>query len=371
MPKALRSPAIRHSHELTGEAVGRSTNDLFSSVTPDLSQLVAAATVKSQTPSIDRPRNTGALSALFARSSRNSEVVICPINDSALDECNPSPAFYCVHALSGAGGSDFRDLAKLMPTVRFYGIQAPPKKIQDVAFGGTVESIADYYASALIKYQPKGPFLLGGWSAGAIIGLQIAQNLRAQGREVSLLVAIDGAPENTDAGHRPWHPLYLLQLASNVVGWITHEELLKKGALRSLVQRVLNKASAVRNIRMAHGRADESVPVHAVDGFMDLSRYPPDQRSFMRRLHDALIAYKPQEYLGKVMVYEAKVKPLLHLPQVGKIWRKLAPQSVIAKVNGTHLSLVRDPYAKAIAADLRPRIAQIMEPPPRTGRHSA
>jgi thioesterase domain-containing protein len=355
--KTFRSPAIRHSFDLTGEVVVRATSDLPNPVTSDVSRC------------IDQTGNNGALNALFARTSRKSEVVICPINETALEESNPSPSFYCVHALSGAGGSDFCDLAKLMPEVRFYGIQAPPKRIQDPEFGRSVESIADYYANALMKFQPNGPFLLGGWSAGAIIGLQIAQNLRARGREVSLLVAFDGAPENTAAGLRPWHPLYLLELTGNVRGWIVHEQLLKKGAFRSLIQRALIKAMALPKSRTARENADE-IQRHAVDGFMDLSRYPPDQRSFMRRLHDALMAYKPQEYHGKVMVYEAKVKPLFHLPQVGKIWSKLAPQSVIAHVNGTHLSVVRDPYAEAIAADLRSRIAQIVEPPPRDRRRS-
>jgi hypothetical protein len=85
-----------------------------------------------------------ALSALFARASRNSERVILPINDNAFEK-NDSlrPAFYCVHSLSGAGGMDFHHLAKRLPSLRFYGIQAPPKKMADAEFGGSVEEIAD------------------------------------------------------------------------------------------------------------------------------------------------------------------------------------------------------------------------------------
>jgi len=113
----------------------------------------------------------GALSALFARASRNSERIILPINDSAFERGSSRPAFYCIHSLSGAGGMDFCHLAKLLPNLPFYGIQAPPKKMADAEFGRSVESIADYYADALVKHQPDGPFLLGGWSAGAMIGL--------------------------------------------------------------------------------------------------------------------------------------------------------------------------------------------------------
>lgn len=311
-------------------------------------------------PVIDPPCNSGALNALFARTTRSSEHVVCPINDSALDKSNLSPAFYCVHSLSGAGGTDFRDLARLMPAVRFFGIQAPPKKMQDPQFGASVGSIADFYAGALVKFQPEGPFLLGGWSAGAIIALQIAQNLRARGREVSLLVAIDAAPENVAAGFRPWHPLYLLELACNVPGWIIHEELMTRRTLHSLVWRVSNKAIAFGKKRMTRKSVEEVVGSHPVEGFIDLSRYPLTQSSFMKRLYDALLEYAPKDYLGDVVAYEAKVKPLLRMPQVGKVWHKLAARSVTVSVEGTHLSLLREPYVNFIAEDLRKRITDSM-----------
>ena len=77
------------------------------------------------------PRNTN---ALFAHASRNSERAIVPINDCALDTATPRPAFYCVHSASGVAGTDFLDLAKcLEPTIRFYGIQAPPKRMPEQA----------------------------------------------------------------------------------------------------------------------------------------------------------------------------------------------------------------------------------------------
>src|SRR5579872_4196628 len=92
------------------------------------------------------PRNTN---ALFAHASRNSERAIVPINDCALSTDTPRPAFYCVHSASGVAGTDFLDLARyLEPTIRFYGIQAPPKQMPEPEFGASVDSLADYYANA-------------------------------------------------------------------------------------------------------------------------------------------------------------------------------------------------------------------------------
>jgi enterobactin synthetase component F len=139
-------------------------------------------------------RNTA---ALFARASRNSERVILPINDCALGDDSSKSSFYCVHSISGIAGTDFLDLARrLDPTVRFFGIQAPPKEMQNPRFGGSIESIAAHYADSVDEFQPVGPLVLGGYCAGAVIALAMAEKLRSQGREVGPLLAINGVPEN-------------------------------------------------------------------------------------------------------------------------------------------------------------------------------
>lgn len=307
----------------------------------------------------DARRNDSGLAALFARVARAVTPVIVPINDTARDEADESPAFYCVHSLSGAGGTDFLHLAKRMPTVRFYGIQAPTAKMHDPAFGSSVESLADFYVDALIKFQPAGRFLLGGWSAGVIIGLEIAQKLRARGRVVSLFAAIDAIPENTELGLPPWHPLYLIELAGNSVGWFANDVVMTKGSLGSLLRRGFAKAIAQANAMRPNWRGSKSGGAESVEAFMDLSRYPAVEREFMARLYAALFAYTPKKYAGTVVAYEATKKPLLRLPQVGRVWSALAPRSTIVRVKGTHLSILRPGDVDALAADLARRIADV------------
>src|SRR5690242_19636614 len=113
----------------------------------------------------------------------------------------------------------------------------------DPRFGASVEALADYYASHRPVFQPSGPFLLGGWSAGAIIALEIARNLRAKGRDVDLLVAIDAGPENTAAGYPWWHPIYLLALFRNIPACLASENLLRITALLSMARRIGKKAA--------------------------------------------------------------------------------------------------------------------------------
>lgn len=303
----------------------------------------------------------GGLAALFARISRAVTRVILPINDTALDDGSESPAFYCVHSLSGAGGTDFLHLAKLMPTVRFYGIQAPPAKMHDPTFGSSVESLADDYVDALIKFQPTGRFFLGGWSAGVIIGLEIAQKLRVRGRVVSLFAAIDATPENTSAGFPAWHPRYLLDVAGNSLGWFINDVVMTKGSRSALMRRGLAKGVAQARALLARCRGERQGGADPVEALMDVSRYPAVERSFMTRLYAALLAYQPKKYAGRVVAYEATKRPLLHLPQVGRVWTALAPNATIVRVKGTHLSILKPGDVDALAADLARRIADIAQ----------
>ena len=188
-------------------------------------------------------RNT---SALFALASRSSDRVILPINDSALQHSSNSPAFYCVHSASGVAGTDFLALAdRFEPSIRFYGIQAPPKQMLDNEFGNSVESMADHYATAIAAFQPLGPIMLGGYCVGGIIALEMAKNLRDRGRDVGPLLIIDGVPENTGVRLQRWTFGYWKQLAANLPGWMSHGDLSRNRTFRSLLWSISNNALAI------------------------------------------------------------------------------------------------------------------------------
>lgn len=308
----------------------------------------------------DRTRAANTL-ALFAMTSRDSERAILPLNNGALDADSPLPAFYCVHSASGVAGSDFVDLAgRLEPCIRFFGIQAPPKQMQDAEFGKSVESLADHYAAALVQFQPTGPFLIGGYCVGAVIALALANNLRARGRQVGPLIAIDGVPENTGSALHRWQPAYWLELIRNVYGWINHGDLMRSRTLSSLLWSVSNNASAIAKGMLGLKRGQKIGGGYTIEGIMDVSRYLPAHKSFIERLFNALFAYIPAKYFGDVLVYEASVKPLLYLPQIGHIWRNLAPRSEVVEIVGTHISMMHAPYVDALAKDIGQRTARFL-----------
>jgi amino acid adenylation domain-containing protein len=78
----------------------------------------------------------------------------------------------------------------------FYGIRSRgPHGEADLP--GRLEEMAEAYAAAIREVQPRGPYLLGGWSAGGLVALKMAQQLRAKARRSGC------SPCSTRAPRRP------------------------------------------------------------------------------------------------------------------------------------------------------------------------
>jgi hypothetical protein len=55
----------------------------------------------------------------------------------------------------------------------------------------SIEGMARLYLEGIQKHQPKGPYRIAGYSFGAILGLEIAQQLQARDEEVEILFLLD------------------------------------------------------------------------------------------------------------------------------------------------------------------------------------
>lgn len=73
-----------------------------------------------------------------------------------------------------------------------YGIDSPylrcPSRL--TAQEG-IPNAAKFIVEALVKFQPEGPFSIGGFSGGAMIGYEVCRQLAAAGRDVDSLLLID------------------------------------------------------------------------------------------------------------------------------------------------------------------------------------
>ena len=263
--------------------------------------------------------------------------------------------FYCVHSIGGEVTS-FNELAQLLgPEQRFYGIQAPRQKLS-AEFASSIHSIAEYYVDALTAHQPEGPLALGGWSVGAVIALEMAQQLRANGRAVQLLVVLDGDLSNTSGEISALSPLYYWKLLSNLPRWVFHDVILDM-QLRAIAKRAKRKLLGA--MATLASRGEHAARYHPVDGFVDTTSWPETQILFARALYDAQQRYVPQAYDGPILVFAARTGPLHHVPKVTGTWDTISTRVETVRVDGTHLNMLRAPRALCVSNHLRERLWQL------------
>lgn len=105
----------------------------------------------------------------------------------------PSRRLFIVH---GAGGNvvNMVHMAKQLPDdLDVYAFQAHGVAIPDGAIDLTIEAMAERYLNELRVLQPKGPYLLGGYSDGGLVAWEMARRLNSEGNLVRGLLLIDSA----------------------------------------------------------------------------------------------------------------------------------------------------------------------------------
>ncbi|RKI10859.1 non-ribosomal peptide synthetase [Corallococcus sp. AB030] len=81
----------------------------------------------------------------------------------------------------------------------------------------SIEALARDYLSQLRTVQPQGPYLLGGWSFGGLVALEMARQLQALGEGVELLTLMDSTVP-TPQPRPEADPLGLLALVGRTLG---------------------------------------------------------------------------------------------------------------------------------------------------------
>jgi len=99
---------------------------------------------------------------------------------------------FCVHA---AGGIVFRyiQVANLLSHKYghpFYGLQAPGVEKGESPFS-SIEEMAAAYVDEIRAVQPRGPYLLAGWSMGGTVAFEMARFLEDSGETVEALLMLD------------------------------------------------------------------------------------------------------------------------------------------------------------------------------------
>lgn len=282
-----------------------------------------------------------AANVMWAEALRRAKTAIAPL--SVAGDRIP---IYWVHSVTGQG-SDPIALAKFLgPDQPFYSIRAPSAKRTE-RFAASIEDMAAYYAEQIVKLQPRGPLIVGGWSAGVVVAFELAQQLEGLGRDVRHLIAVDFVPNNSGI------KINGVQLfATKVIYWLCKEGALR-ASYRQLGERTWRKIVDTISASIGTG--------HPMDDLISSRRYSPAEAAFVRRLHDEVDRYKPRSYGGSVLFYPAveedgrKVASNRNLDAnyMIRAWSALAADLTISKINGDHGSLLKGTSAPDLAERLR------------------
>lgn len=128
------------------------------------------------------------------------------------DDISKHLPLFLIHSLMGNAVQDYDKLAANWSSERaLYGVNARGF-VNPLDMDGTTYALAVDYIKSIKSIQPTGPYLLGGWSAGGDIALEMATLLRSQGEQVGLLMIDSEAITIFQQKTRKEYAEYLLDL---------------------------------------------------------------------------------------------------------------------------------------------------------------
>ena len=276
------------------------------------------------------------------------------------------PPFFCVHPVAGDVLGFFPLARWLGPDQPFFGFQAPGLEDERAPLT-SIEAMAAEYLAEVRRVQPAGPYTLGGWSLGGLVAFEMAQRLRKEGEEVSLLAIIDtapGIPEGAPAD--PAHedeadPSQQLMAAVRSFKGL-------RGVDLGLTLADLAGRPAEEQIREFVERARLAGVMHSEDTVGQVRRFLRVYRAGVR----AYRAYRPRPYEGSITLIRASVQASGSPADLG--WRAFTSSPVDCReVPGNHVTMFAEPNVRVLAEVLRACLEEGLEQScsGRTGVHAS
>jgi len=231
-----------------------------------------------------------------------------------LKPAGEGPPVFVTHGLGGSVIDFFQVVRNIQTSHPIYGMQSRGIDGVDAPFD-RIEDIARFYLDAVKELQPRGPYILIGYSFGGLVTLEMAQRLTAGGERVALLAMLDSYP----------NPRYL-----------------------SLQQRIRLAIQQAR--KRASGRPKRWLDLAASYQPLSDTVLSPSMQRFRDSAFLALERYRPSSYTGKIHFVRAAI-PTSFPADAAAVWGPLAKQLVVDTVPGDHLGIMST-YYKELATVL-------------------
>jgi thioesterase domain-containing protein len=267
------------------------------------------------------------------------------------------PPFFCVHPADGTVLSYLHLARYLGPQQPFYGLQAPvaAPKAETPA---RVEEIAAGYIRAIQTVQPQGPYLLGGWSLGGVIALEMAQQLQAAGQEVALLVLLDSWPPPYAYTFSGQDALTEAEIDAHLLADFLAD---LRGRFADHLPPLPGNFSELNQAEQLHYVVEQARLLETVLPEGGLPQLHELLRVFQSNSR-AVQNYRPRPYAGKMVLLRAGEESTGDDPSLG--WARLTTGSLeIYTVPGNHYTILAEPYVQTLAERLRDCFSRIINGP--------
>ena len=104
---------------------------------------------------------------------------------------NKSDTIFLIHPAPGFS-FPYLSLAINLSEYNIVGINDPSLTNNDINFD-SIKEMAELYANKILKYQPAGHYIIGGWSFGGCVALEIARLLVSKGFDVKAVLMFDSS----------------------------------------------------------------------------------------------------------------------------------------------------------------------------------
>jgi thioesterase domain-containing protein/acyl carrier protein len=227
-----------------------------------------------------------------------------------LREGNGRQSIFFVHGLGGSAMDFFQPVRYIASEHAIYGLQARGSDGLDEPLQ-TIEAMAEYSIGAIRELQPRGPYVLIGYSLGGLVALEMAQRLRAGGEKIGLLAMLDAYP---------------------------HMSQLPFGQRMRLLARQGKRG--LRSLRELTAGAGYKAPNEVV--------LTPAMQRVRDAAYKALTRYRPRFYEGRVQFVRAQV--VTAFPKnAGAVWKPFMREIEVETAPGDHLGIIANHYEELAA----------------------
>jgi thioesterase domain-containing protein/acyl carrier protein len=245
-----------------------------------------------------------------------------------------NPPLFCVHPIGG-------NILDYFALAQCFGQQQPVYGLQSLGLDGKqkplkrIEDMASHYILQIRALQPQGPYFLAGYSFGAMVVFEMAQQLHAQGQTISLLAFLDGVS--------PTLPKTRPSLAKSVGIHLANIWRLQPSERFDYVNNRLIyrlKDASKRDMLISQWSNRESLNSHLID-VLDSNL-------------QAMADYVAKAYPGNAILLRSEIQRVESslVPDLG--WSNLIAGNLeIHPIPGAHFSVLKEPSIQVISDKLK------------------